>query len=169
MKCECIFHLSLRLQGKKTVKDKRRLKRRLLWGCRKTNVFRAASRSKPRFRAKPKKNRALTGTFFLPLDKKSGTRPDFLWICFANSILCVLPHETQNAKLTSLTDWRDPRGSLFDILRGSKKLAKKFCKTYWQISCIRAIIYKLIAINHPNSVYQHFIFLNSSVGRACGC
>ena len=25
-----------------------------------------------------KKNRALTGTFFLPLYKKSGTRPDFL-------------------------------------------------------------------------------------------
>ena len=33
-------------------------------------------------------------------------------------------------KVTEKSLKRDPRGSLFDILRGSKKLAKKICKTY---------------------------------------
>ena len=70
-----------------------------------------------------KKNRALTGTFFLPLYKFRDTQGELphsgkrgwsgpcsrnLWICFANSILCVLPHETQNANLTFLTDWNEP-------------------------------------------------------------
>ena len=77
----------------------------VLWGCRKPIVFRAASRSKPRFRSNAEEKPRPPDTFFLPLYKNRGTRPRFLWICCANSILCVLSHEAQNRNLTFSTSW----------------------------------------------------------------
>ena len=86
------------------------------WGCRKTNVFRAASRSKPRFRSNAEEKPRPPDTFFLPLYKNRGTRPRFLWICCANSILCVLSHEAQNRNLTFSTSWNRLKRRLIDTI-----------------------------------------------------
>ena len=52
-----------------------------------------------------------------------------------------------------------------------KKIWKDFLlQIYWQVPRFRDIICKLIVIKFMSAMYQHIsTFLNSSVGRACGC
>ena len=78
------------------------LEKKTLWNREavgKTNVFRAASRSKPRFRFNFGEKSRLAGTLFLPLYKFRDTQGELLhsgrrgWPGPCSRNLCVLPHE----------------------------------------------------------------------------